>query len=113
MHHTIIFDQRERRQLAPAIIEPRVVAEVFVDGGQKVVDPLLGYLANVQCMMALFGESIGVKSDKWVLRSMFLQRVVESEKAGEVLGIGDEGSPDYKHLAVLFEAPTARRHTLF
>lgn len=63
-------------------------------------------------MMAPLGESIGVKSDKWVLRSMFLQRVVESEKAGEVLGICDEGSPDYKHLAALFEAPTVRRHTL-
>ena len=63
-------------------------------------------------MMALFGESVGVESDEWVLRSMFLQRVVESEKAGEVLGIGDEGSPDYKHLAVLSEAPTVRKRTL-
>ena len=62
--------------------------------------------------MALFGESIGVKGDKWVLRSMFLERVVESEKAGEVLSVCDEGSPDYKHLVVLYEAPTARRHTL-
>ena len=83
-----------------------------MNGRQEVIDPLLGYLAYVQSMMALFGESVGVKSDKWVLRSMFLQRVVESEKAGEVLGICDEGSPDYKHLAVLFEAPTTRRHTL-
>ena len=83
-----------------------------MDGGQEVIDPLLGYLAYVQSMMALFGESIGVESDKWVLRSMFLQRVVESEKAGEVLGIRYEGSPDYKHLAVLFRTPTARRHTL-
>ena len=83
-----------------------------MNGGQEVIDPLLGYLAYVQSMMALLGESIGVKSDEWVLRSMFLQRVVESEKAGEVLGICDERSPDCKHLAVLFEAPTARRHTL-
>ena len=83
-----------------------------MDGGQEVIDPLFGYLAYVQSMMALFGESIGVESDKWVFRSMFLQRGVESEKAGEVLSICDERSPDYKHLAVLFEAPTARRHTL-
>ena len=62
--------------------------------------------------MALSGESIGVKSDKRVFRSVFLQRVVESEKAGEVLGICDERSPDCKYLAVLFEAPIARRHTL-
>ena len=83
-----------------------------MNGRQEVIDPLLGYLAYVQSMMALLGESIGVKSDERVLRSMFLQRVVESEKAGEVLGICDERSPDCKHLAVLLEAPTARRHTL-
>lgn len=84
-----------------------------MDGGQEVIDSLLGYLAYFQSMMARFGEGIGVKSDKWVLRSMFFERVVKSEKAGEVFGICDEGSPDYKHLAVPFEALTTRNIPFF
>ena len=83
-----------------------------MNGGQEVIDPLLRYLAYVQCTMALCGESVRIKSDEWVCRSMFLQRVVKSEKAGEVFGICDERSPDCKHLAVLLEAQAARRRTL-
>ena len=83
-----------------------------MDGWQEVIDPLFGYLAYAQCMMALFGQGSGVKSEEWVFRAMFLQRVVESEKAREVFGIGDEGSPDYKHLAMLSEGPTMRKRTL-
>ena len=83
-----------------------------MDRWQEVIDPLFGYLAYVQRMMALFGESVGVKSDEGVLRSMFLQRVVKREETRQVLGICDEGGPDYKHLAVLSEAPTVRKRTL-
>ena len=81
LHHTVILFQGERRQLAPAVVESWVIAEVFVDRGQQVIDPLLRYLAYIESSMAFLREGVRVECNQWVFRSEFLEGVIKSEEA--------------------------------
>lgn len=64
-----------------------------MDRRKKVFDVLFGNLADVECFMSFFGEGIGVEGNQGILGSMLLERIVESEQTGEVLGVGDESCP--------------------
>lgn len=48
LNNPVIFLQRERGEFAPAIVEARVVGEIFVNGGQEVLDALLGYPTDIE-----------------------------------------------------------------
>lgn len=65
-----------------------------MNGGKKIVHAPLRDIADIERFMALMGESISIEGDQRVLGSVLFERVVQSEQAGEVLGVGDQGSPD-------------------
>ncbi len=93
LHYPIILDEREWGELTPAIIEASIVAVVFVHRREEVIDSLLWDFADVQGLMTLLWEVVGVESNERVFRSMFLQRVIERQEAGEVLCVRDESCP--------------------
>jgi hypothetical protein len=59
---------------------------------------LLRYAALIERFVAFRWEGVCVKRDKGVLRAVLLERVVESEEACEVGGVGYEGGPYWKML---------------
>ena len=56
LNNPVIFLQRERCEFAPAIVEARVVGEIFVNGGQEVFDSLFGYLTDVEGAVTFWRE---------------------------------------------------------
>ena len=56
LNNPVIFLQRERCEFAPAIVEARVVGEVFVNGGQEVFDSLLRYLTDIESAVTFWRE---------------------------------------------------------
>jgi hypothetical protein len=94
LHHALILRQAEGRQLAPAVVEARVVAVVDVDLGEEVGDLLGGDAAAGEGGEAFGREGFGVEGDEGVFRPHGFEGVVEGEEAGEVVGVGDEGCPD-------------------
>lgn len=98
LHYAIVLLERERCQLAPAVVESRVVCEVFLDLGQQVLDMLLGYAALIERFVALFGERVCVERDERVLGAVLLQAVVEGEEAREVSRVCDQRRPYCKTL---------------
>jgi hypothetical protein len=66
LNNPFILDQAERCQLAPAVIEARVVAEVLGRFGKQVWNSLLGDAASVESCMAFLGERLGIESNKRV-----------------------------------------------
>jgi hypothetical protein len=89
----VILGEAEGREFGPAVVEARVVGVVLVHGGEQVFDVLLGDGARVEGGVAGGGEAVGVECDEGVFRAVLLQRVVEREEAGEVVGVGYEGGP--------------------
>lgn len=73
LYDSVIFDERERREFAPTIIESSVVGIVFVHGRKEVLDMLFWNLSNVERAMTLVGEGVGVEGDKRILGSVFLE----------------------------------------
>jgi hypothetical protein len=63
----VILLEGEGRQLAPAVVEARVVCVVLGDLGQQVGDVLLGNAAGIEGGVALCGEGVGVEGDERVL----------------------------------------------
>lgn len=61
-----VLGQREGRQLAPAVVEARVVGVVAALGGQQIRDVLRGDAAGAQGGVAFFGERVGVEGDQRV-----------------------------------------------
>ena len=61
LHHSLVLGQREWSQLAPAVIKPRVLAEVLLCGGNEIFDVFLGDVANVESLVPFFWEAIRVK----------------------------------------------------
>lgn len=84
LNDPVILLQRERCKLAPAIIEARIVGEIFMNGGEEVFDPLLGNPTDVKSAMTFRKECVGVEGNERVFGAMLLERVVESEQAREV-----------------------------
>lgn len=89
-----VLGQREGRELAPAVVEARVVGVVAALSRQQVGDVLRGDAAGAQGGVAFFGERVGVEGDERVARLDALEGVVQREEAGEVVEVGDEGCPD-------------------
>ncbi len=54
--------------------------------------------------MPFSGECISVESYEGVLGAVFLETVVEGEKAGEVFCVGDESSPDCVTSTICFQS---------
>ena len=96
LHHTVILDQREGRQLAPAIVEPWVLIVVFLYAGKEVCDALFRDPSSLKGTVALFGKGVGVERNEGVFATLLLERMIESEEAREVVGVGDEGCPYYR-----------------
>lgn len=90
-----ILGQGERGELAPAVVEARVVGEVLAIGGEEVRDALGGDAAGAEGGVAGLGEGVGVEGDERVFGAGADEGVVEGEEAGEVVGVGDEGGPDW------------------
>jgi len=90
---TLILDQTEGSELAPAIVETRVVAVVLGHGRQEVGNALGRNAASLESSMALGREGIGIESDERVLAASGLQRVVQRQQAREVVGVCDQCSP--------------------
>jgi len=93
LYNSIILLKREWCQLAPAVIEAGIIAEVFVHGRKKVVDFLLGDPADIKSLMAFWREAVGVEGNQRVLSSMLLEGVIEGQEAGEISCVGYEGCP--------------------
>lgn len=78
LYNPIIFDQRERCEFAPAVIEASIIAVILVYRWEEVFDLLLCDSATVQGLMAFLRKGIRVESDERIFGLMFLQRVGES-----------------------------------
>ena len=79
LNNPVVFLQRERGEFAPAIVEARVVGEIFVNGGQEVLDSLLGYPTDIEGAVTFWRERIRVEGDEGVLRAILLKRIIKSE----------------------------------
>lgn len=55
---------------------------------------MLGNTASFESGVALRWEGIGVERDKRIGGFVFLERVVQGDEAGEVIGVGDKSCPD-------------------
>ena len=84
LDNPVIFLQGKRRELAPAVVESRVVCEIFMNGRKEVFDTLLGDFTDVKSTVTLWGKCVGVKGNERVLRAMLFERVVKGEKAGKI-----------------------------
>jgi hypothetical protein len=89
LHDAVVFGEREGRELAPAVVEARVVGVIFLDGGEQVFDVLLGDAALVEGGVAFGWEGVGVQRYEGVFAAVLFERVVECEEAGKVGGVGD------------------------
>ena len=97
----VILLEGEGRQLAPAVVEARVVCVVLGDLGQQVGDVLLRNAAGVEGGVALGGERVGVEGDERVLGAGLLEAVVEGEQASEVGRVCDQRRPHWWGLVEL------------
>lgn len=92
----VVLGEAEGGELAPAVVEARVVAVVAGGlGGQQVLDLLVRDAAGVQGGEALGREGVGVEGHQRVCRLVLLERVVQGEQAREVVRVCDEGGPDW------------------
>lgn len=61
-----VLSQREGHELAPAVVEARVVGVVLAVGGEDVVDALGGDAAEFEGVVAGLGEGVCVEGDEGV-----------------------------------------------
>ena len=93
LHDSVVFLQRKWRELAPAVVETRVVGEIFMDGWKKIFDSLLGDFANIKSLMTFRGECVGIEGNERVFRAMPFERIVEGEETGEIGCVRYKGCP--------------------
>ena len=89
LHDPIVFHQTERGQFRPAIVEARIIGIVLSRLGEQVLDALLGDPARFESGVAFGGKGVGVECNEGVFGVVLFEGEVESEEAGEVIGIGD------------------------
>lgn len=94
LHHAVISDQAEWRQLGPAVVEARVRGVVFAFLREEIFSPLFRNPSRVQNGMSFRREGIGIESHQGVFRLVLLQTIVQSEEARKVLGVGNKCGPD-------------------
>jgi hypothetical protein len=90
-----VFGEGKGHELAPAVVEARVVGVVLAGGREQVFDALGGDAAGLEGGVAGFGEGVCVEGDEGVLGVDVAEGVVEGEEAGEVVEVCDEGCPDF------------------
>jgi hypothetical protein len=95
LHYAIILCQRERRELAPAVVEARVVCVILAQLWQQIGNILLRYAALLERLVSFWGECIRVERDERVLGAVLLQAVVERKEAAEVRRVRDESRPHW------------------
>ena len=66
LDNSVIFDQGERRQLAPAIVKSWVIGEVLRHRRQQVLHSLLGDVADLESAMAFWRQGVCVERDKGI-----------------------------------------------
>ncbi len=89
-----VLDEGEGGELAPAVVEARVVGVVLGGGGEEVGDALGGDAAGGEGGEARLGEGVGVEGEERVGGSDGAEGVGEREEAREVVEVGDERGPD-------------------
>lgn len=101
LHDALILHQRERGQLAPAVVEADVVGEVFRHRGEEVGHALLGDAARVERRVSVGWEGVRVQRHERVFRARLFEGVVQGQEAWEVGCVCDEGGPYYEQTSVL------------
>lgn len=91
-----VLREGEGNELAPAVVEARVVGVVLAGCREEVFDALGGDAAGLEGGEAGLGEGVCVEGDKRVFGGDGAEGVVEGEEAGEVVEVGDEGCPDWE-----------------
>lgn len=81
LNNPVVLLQGERSELAPAVVEARVIGKIFVDGGKKILDSLLAYPADLKSAVTFRGKGVGIESNERVFGAMLFKRVVKCEKA--------------------------------
>lgn len=89
-----VLCEGEGHELAPAVVEARIIGVVFAGGWEEVFDALGRDAAGLEGGEARLGEGVCVEGDERVFGVDGAEGVVESEETGEVVEIGDEGCPD-------------------
>ena len=84
LHDPVILLQRKGCELTPAVVEARIVGEVFVNCGNEIIDSFFGDSPDLESAVTFWGECVGKESNERVFRAMLFERVVEGEEAGEV-----------------------------
>ena len=100
LHNPVILLERKGCELAPAVVEARVIGEIFMDGGKEVVDSLFGNFTNLESAMTFGGKRVGVESNERVFRAMLFERVIKGEEAGEVSCVCYKSCPYFMVLVV-------------
>lgn len=77
LHDSVIFDEAERREFAPAIVEAGVVGIIYVHFGEQVLDVLLWNSSSIESGMSFGREGVGVECDKRIFRFHGFEGVVE------------------------------------
>ena len=94
LHHTVIFCQVERREFGPAVIESRICGIVFSFAWEQVLDALFRNPTSFERGMAFRRKGISIECDKRICGIVLLERMIEGDETGEILGIGNESGPD-------------------
>ena len=92
----VVFGEGEGGEFGPAVVEARIVAVVFVDGGEEVGDSFGGDGPRGEGGVPGGGECVGVEGDEGVFGVLGFEGGVEGEEAGEVRCVGYEGRPDWR-----------------
>lgn len=79
LNNAVILDKAEWSELAPTVVEARVVAVVLGHGRQQVGNALGRDAASLESGMAFGRERVGVEGDERVLAAGGLERVVEGQ----------------------------------
>lgn len=91
----VVLGEGEYDELCPGVVETRVAGVVALAGGDEARDGVGGDSAGVEGVEGGGGEGVDGEGDEGVGGVRAPERVVEGEEAREILGVGDEGGPDW------------------
>jgi hypothetical protein len=89
LHYAVIFDQAERRQLRPTVIEARIRGIVLPLLWEQVLGPPFRDSAGFEHSVPFRREGIGVQGYEGVLGTVLLEAVVQREEAIKIFCVGD------------------------
>ena len=112
LNDSVIFLQRKRRELAPAVVEARVVGEIFMNGWKEIVYSLLGDPTYFKGVMTFWEKCVGIEGNERVFGGMLFERVIKSEKAGEISCVCYKSCP-YLCISAIYSRLIACQSYLF